>query len=144
MKRNRNREFKSGLKFSLGIVFFFFSIAGPSGYPWLGKFTRNPPPCSSRLKFFCKASHRTSHELPQRLHERACANQAQSRLFRRRKKSEPKIRVVETVVLENGVFVLCRKQVVSTKIGENSDSGILPPPPPNKAFCSSNPGNRRK
>ena len=31
------------------------------------------------------------------------------------------VRVVETVVLENGRFVPCRKQAVLTKIGENSD-----------------------
>ena len=35
-------------------------------------------------------------------------------------------RVVETVVLENGRFVPCRKQVVFTKIGENSDSAFCP------------------
>ena len=36
------------------------------------------------------------------------------------------IRVVETVVLENGRFVPCRKQVVLTKIGEHSDSAFYP------------------
>ena len=36
------------------------------------------------------------------------------------------IRVVETVVLENGRFVPCRKQVVLTKIGENSDVAFCP------------------
>ena len=36
------------------------------------------------------------------------------------------IRVFETVVLENGVFVPCRKQVVLTKIGENSDIAFYP------------------
>ena len=34
--------------------------------------------------------------------------------------------VVETVVLENGRFVPCRKQVVLTKIGENSDVAFCP------------------
>ena len=38
----------------------------------------------------------------------------------------PKIGVVETVVLENGVFVPYRKQVVLTKIGENSDIAFDP------------------
>ena len=37
-----------------------------------------------------------------------------------------KIRVVETVVLENGRFVPCQKQVVLTKIGENSDIAFCP------------------
>ena len=37
-----------------------------------------------------------------------------------------KIRVVDTVVLENGRFVPCRKQVVLTKIGENSDIAFCP------------------
>ena len=37
------------------------------------------------------------------------------------------IRVVETVVLENGRFAPCRKQVVLTKIGENSDVALYPP-----------------
>ena len=36
------------------------------------------------------------------------------------------LRVVETVVLDNGVFVPCRKQVVLTKIGENSDRALYP------------------
>ena len=36
------------------------------------------------------------------------------------------IRVVETVVLENGRFVPCQKQVVLTKIGENSDIALCP------------------
>ena len=35
-------------------------------------------------------------------------------------------RVVETVVLENGRFVPCRKQVVLTKIGGNSDIAFYP------------------
>ena len=35
-------------------------------------------------------------------------------------------RVVETVVLENGRFVPCRKQVILTKIGENSDIAFCP------------------
>ena len=38
----------------------------------------------------------------------------------------PKVRVVETVVLENGRFVPCRKQVVLTKIGEKSDIAFCP------------------
>ena len=38
----------------------------------------------------------------------------------------PSIRVVETVVLENGRFAPCRKQVVLTKIGENSDVALYP------------------
>ena len=38
----------------------------------------------------------------------------------------PKLRVVETVVLENGRFVPCRKQVVLTKIGENSEIASRP------------------
>ena len=37
-----------------------------------------------------------------------------------------KLRVVETVVLENGRFVPCRKQVVLTKIGGNSDIAFYP------------------
>ena len=36
------------------------------------------------------------------------------------------VRVVETVVLENGRFVPCRKQVVLTKIGESSDIALYP------------------
>ena len=36
------------------------------------------------------------------------------------------LRVVEMVVLENGRFVPCRKQVVLTKIGEHSDSAFYP------------------
>ena len=39
---------------------------------------------------------------------------------------DPNIRVVETVVLENGHFVPCRKQVVLTKIGKNSDIAFRP------------------
>ena len=35
-------------------------------------------------------------------------------------------RAVETVVLENSTFVACRKQVVLTKNGENSDSAFYP------------------
>ena len=38
----------------------------------------------------------------------------------------PLVRVVETVVLENGRFVPCRKQVVLTKNGGNSDSAFYP------------------
>ena len=34
--------------------------------------------------------------------------------------------VVETVALKNGVFVPCRKQLVLTKIGKNSDSAFCP------------------
>ena len=40
--------------------------------------------------------------------------------------SFPILGVVETVILENGVFAPCRKQVVLTKIGENSDISIYP------------------
>ena len=39
-----------------------------------------------------------------------------------------KIQVVETVVLENGVFVPCREQAVLTKIGENSELAFYPTP----------------
>ena len=45
------------------------------------------------------------------------------------------------VVLENGVFVPHRKQVVLTKIGDNSDIAF---DPLNKRFYSSDPGNRLK
>ena len=45
--------------------------------------------------------------------------------------------VVETVVLENGVFVPYRKQVVLTKIGEYFGVAFYPQ---NKGFCSSHPG----
>ena len=38
----------------------------------------------------------------------------------------PKFRVVETVVLENGRFVPCRKQAALTKIGGNSDIAFYP------------------
>ena len=37
-----------------------------------------------------------------------------------------KVRVVETVVLENGSFVPRRKEAVLTKIGENSDIAFYP------------------
>ena len=38
----------------------------------------------------------------------------------------PSFRVVETVVLVNGRFVPCRKRVVLTKIGGNSDIAFYP------------------
>ena len=39
------------------------------------------------------------------------------------------VRIVETVVWENGVFVPCRKQAVLTEIGENSDVAFYPQKP---------------
>ena len=63
------------------------------------------------------------------------------RRFRFRFRFLEKLRVVETVVLENGRFVPCRKQVVLTKIGEHSDIALYPQ---KQRLCSSNPGNRRK
>ena len=54
----------------------------------------------------------------------------------------PMFRVVETVVLENGAFVSCRKQMVLAKIGETFL--IARSTHKNKGLCSSDPGNRQK
>ena len=56
-------------------------------------------------------------------------------------KNLAKMKVAETVGLENSRFVPSQKQVVLTKIGENSVSAFSSQ---KQGICSSNTGNRRK
>ena len=96
-----------------------------------------PPPCAGRC--------RTEIWLSEKVSRYTGVSQLQLRVSRYtaqlRSMDGSSQRIVETVVLENGVFVPYRKQVVLTRTGENSDSAFYPQ---NKGPCSSDPGNRRK
>ena len=79
-----------------------------------------------------------SHLCP---HLESLKSQPPDNVKRNLSQTPPQFRVVETVVLENGVFVPCRKQVVVTKIGEHSDIAFYPL---KQGILFLRPGHRRK